>query len=112
MTAARLLYGLDQARDIVRKQSGLLLFLTPPGGVEFGGPAFYLEILDRLREDYPDRDIQLLLDCGRNGGLAIEAIRLGAKDIHFDGHPDAERSIRAVAREESTRLWATLPKPA
>jgi len=109
MTAARLLHGLAQGRDIVHEQSGALLFLTPPGGIEFGGPAFYLEILSRLREEFPGNDIKLLLDCGENGALAIEAIRLGAKDIFFNGHPRATRSILAIARQEDARFWETLP---
>ena len=110
MNSARLLHGLEQGRGIVREQSGTLLLLSAPGGIEFGGPDFYLEILNRLREEFPGRDIELLLDCGDNGALAIEAIRLGAKDIHFNGHLNATHSILNIAKTANVRLWQSLPE--
>ncbi len=103
------LHGRQQASEALARCGGSVLFVMPPGGVIYAGPTFYLEILRELRRGSPGREIELLIDCGDDAAIAVEAIRLGARDVFFAGHANAANSLRSIAEQADVRLWQTLP---
>lgn len=87
-----------------------LLLLTPPGGAGAAGPAYYREIIERLRAERPDLKVSGLLDCGRDPALAHFALRAGWRDIVLGGNAAARRRIAAIAGELGARVRSRPPK--
>ena len=51
-----------------------------------------------------------LIDCGRDAGTAMLALRLGWRHLHLQGTPDIVARVAAMASACGTRFHAGLPQ--
>ena len=97
--------GIEEARAASRaaRELGLPLRLASPrGAVRQTGAAFYRALSRELGEE-------LVIDCDDAAGFALEAIRLGARDVVFRGDADVRRRLDAMARTLGGRVRSRLP---
>ncbi len=96
--------GEDALRGIPREGQGVVLLDVRLPGMDG------LEVLDRLRTDAP-RQVVLVITGHPDVGLAVEAMRRGARDfITKPYHTDdvvlrIERALEQVAMEEEVRMY-------
>ncbi len=96
---------LAQAREALEAAAGLGLALrlaSPRGGVRHVGAAFYHALGRELGRE-------LVIDCDDAAGFAIEALRLGARDLVYRGDPATRTRLDAMARALGGRMRARLP---
>ena len=79
------------------------LLVTERGAHAFLGPAYLLEMMRQAGAR------RALIDCGRDAGSAMLALRLGWRDLHLDGEPDTVRRLAQMTAAAGGRFHARLP---
>lgn len=85
-----------------------LLLLCPQGSVAFGGPAWFLALVERAAAE-SGATLLVGIEAGDDAGLAYEALRLGLAVVVFTG-PEAQAArLAAIAEGLGARLLRALP---
>ena len=107
---AVILHGLAQARWALSKAgpAGVLL-LSAPGAAGYAGAAWFLAVVAQAGEDFPAARCRAALDCGDAPGLALGAIRAGARTVILDPACPAFAAVAAAAEEAGVGLWDAAP---
>ena len=92
------------------RDAAALRLLTPSGAAGQAGPAYYWEILRRLKSDHPAIDVQGILDCGDDAAMAHAALVMGWRDLVLSGKATARARIAALAEERGATVRARRPK--
>jgi hypothetical protein len=66
---------------------------------------WFVKLQQIIETTYPDRDIDLVLDCGNRGDLAIEAIRQGLKAIALAASAEVMVKVADIARAEGAHFY-------
>lgn len=53
----------------------------------------------------------LLIDCGRDAGQVLGALRAASRSIVFRGDDDVAVRLVDIARQQGGRIWRRLPSP-
>jgi hypothetical protein len=88
---------LDAALAAGRATGRPIVALSPPGASSYAGAGWFLAMVAAGRADYPDVALAAILDCGAFAGDALMALRLGARHVLFNGHPEAAHRLAAIA---------------
>ncbi len=80
--------------------------LTPPGGANYAGAAFYAEIVRIAAAERPAATYRLSLDCGGDAALAIQAIDAGWTSLVLTARPKARAKVEDIAN----RFGATVSR--
>jgi hypothetical protein len=54
---------------------------------------------------------EMLIDCGRDAGLVLAALRIGSRSIVFTGEHETAGRLTEIARQQGGRIWHRLPRP-
>jgi len=68
------------------------------------GVVGFLEMISAAVSENADIEYTAILDCGDQAGLALNALRLGAKDISVDLPPDVLAKIESIAAQLGARV--------
>ena len=68
------------------------------------GVVGFLEMISAAASENADIEYTAILDCGDQAGLALNALRLGAKDISVDLPPDVLAKIESIAAQLGARV--------
>lgn len=106
MTRATI-HSLDQARAILAaadmdRPVGLQ---SPPGAAGFHGIGWWLALTRALAEEFPDRAVEAILDCGDAPGLVLAALRAGVPLVRVDG---VDQEMRGRLNDIAGRMGAKL----
>jgi len=101
---------LREARAALAKHPGDDLELwSPENAAETHGVQWFLMLRQALRSVAPDREPRLVLDCGSRADLAIEALRLGLKDVVLRAAPGVTAKVAEVAETCGGRVIGARP---
>jgi hypothetical protein len=106
-----IVHSLEDARAAlgVAAELGLPVTLeSGAGAAGYGGPLWFLALVERARQDHPAAEVASVLDCGEEAGTALGALRAGAKRVRFAGPASVAARLQAIAAE----LGAAIEGPA
>jgi len=99
---ATVIASLPEARAALEaaKSSGVAAALeSPPDAAGIYGVLWFAELNRALLAEFPGFPFSLTVDCGNRADLAHAALVEGIKRIRFNGHPDAAKALRDIARQ-------------
>ena len=97
---AVIVHELAQARAALAAASALGVPVTlrsAPGAAAYAGAAWFQEMTAMAVAEFPAVDATVALDCGRDPGYALAALRQGLKCVRFDGPAKTAAKIDAIA---------------
>lgn len=68
------------------------------------GIGWWREMLKILRDEFPHREFDTLLDCGPAPGLALAALRAGIDHVAVNTDADTLEKLRAIAAQLGARV--------
>ena len=80
--------------------------MSAPGAAAYGGAAWFGALAAQAREAYPRAEVEMVLDCGSEPGLALGAIRTGIGAIRIKAPAKVREKICAIATASGSRLVA------
>ncbi|WP_374656189.1 hypothetical protein [Dongia sp.] len=96
---------LPQAQAALQKHpTDDLELWSPENAAETQGVMWFAMLQRALRAACPDREPNLVLDCGARGDLAIEAIRLGLRNIALRAPAEVTAKVADIAARNGGRV--------
>ncbi len=80
---------------------------SAPGAAGFAGAAWFREVAALARAAHPRADAELVLDCGREPGLALAALSEGVEAIALTARREVREKVAAIAARSGARLVET-----
>lgn len=87
-----------------------ITLLTAPGAAAYGGPGFYLAMVEQARRRHPDADARAILDCGDDSAMAQMALHLGWCSLVLGGKGVVREKVRQIAAAYEAEVLARAPK--
>ena len=72
---------------------------SAPGAAATVGAAFFRAMIDAARGEVPDADVRAVLDCGRDVGLALGALRHGIRAVRVETAAETRARLVDVAAQ-------------
>jgi len=105
-----IVHSLDHAEAALAAAAEMdmsLVLLSPPGAAQYLGAAVFREMISQAAEKYPGAAYSAVLDCGRDPGLALNALRHGITCVRVD----APRDVLAKIADMAAQLGAAVDEP-
>lgn len=112
---AFVVHDLGQAKAALRaaRERGLRVCLvSAPGAAAALGPAVWREMVAEAARTEPGALHSAILDCGRDPGVALAALREGARTIAVDVPDDVQAKIADIAGQCGATVRTRVPSPA
>ena len=107
MTESHRIHTLAEGRAAIEATAETAVCLeSPVAAAGFQGIAWWQELLACLAEEFPDKRICGVLDCGSAPGHALAALRAGISCVRVQAPPEALASLRAIADSLNATLKA------
>jgi hypothetical protein len=87
-----------------------ITLLTAPGAAAYGGPGYYLAMVEAARARHPEAMVTAILDCGDDAALAQMAFSLGWRHVVLAGPAAVREKLQQIARHYGAVVMATPPK--
>ncbi len=87
-----------------------ITLLTAPGAAAYGGPGFYLAMVELARQRHPGAEVRAILDCGDDGAMAQMALALGWRSLVLGGRGGVREKIRQIAGRYGAEVLPRAPK--
>lgn len=104
-----IIHNLDHALGAmaaaIEAQAAIRL-MSAPGAAAHGGAAWFGALADQARDAHPQAEVEMVLDCGNEPGLALGAIRTGIQAIRIKAPAKVREKIAAIASASGSRLVA------
>ena len=105
MTEPRRVHSLADARAAILAMENTSVRLESPAAAAGTlGIGWWQALLARLAEEFPERKIEGVLDCGSAPGHALAALRAGVSCVRVQASPEALAALEQIA----ARLGATV----
>ncbi len=108
MTRMVVIHSLEHARAAMAAAAELgtpLILCSAEGAAGNAGPAWFQNLVEAARSEYPRVDVTAVLDCGDAPGYALAALRAGCRAIRFKGKRAVQAKIRAIAENNGAVLY-------
>jgi len=89
------------ALEAARATATSPVLITPEDAASFYGAGYLAALQDRARQEFPDVDFTLVVDCGDAAGHALACLRAGVKTISMD---PLNEKIADIARQMGAEL--------
>jgi hypothetical protein len=112
---AFVVHDLGQAKAALRaaRERGLRVYLlSVPGAAAALGPAVWREMAAEAARTEPGALRSAILDCGRDPGFALAALREGVGAIVVDVANEVRAKITDIALQSNATVWERAPAPA
>ena len=109
---AIVVHDLSQAIGALRASAAAGVPVTlwsAPGAVSYAGLGFLGAIFAQAAEAVPEADHDAVVDCGRSGVLAHDALSRGFAGVAFAGRGAMRKTLQAIADAEGQRLITAGP---
>jgi hypothetical protein len=87
-----------------------LALLTAPGAAAYGGPGFYLAMVEQAVARYPGADVRAILDCGEDSAMAQMALSLGWRCLVLRGKGAVREKVHQIAAPYGAEVLSRPPK--
>ncbi len=105
---AVIVHGLEMARAALAPRRPVTL-LSAEGAAAYAGVGWWQALMRAARRDFPQTDMQDILDCGFAPGRALEALRVGQKQLVLRADPRVWADISERAATLGGVLLAEAP---
>ena len=107
MTESHRIHSLAEGRAAIKATAETAVCLeSPAAAAGFQGIAWWQALLASLAEEFPDRRITGVLDCGNAPGHALAALRAGLGCVRVQAPPEALTSLTHIAKALNATLKA------
>jgi len=92
-----IVHNIGHARDAVAAAKDLgrpVTLISAPGAAASMGADVFNRMIDAVRTEIPDIEIVAVIDCGSDPGQAMQALRLGSRNLRLDAHEDVLKKLR------------------
>jgi hypothetical protein len=106
-------YHAQQAEGALAVAAALarpITLLTAPGAAAYGGPGFYMAMVELAQQRYPDVQVRAILDCGDDGAMAQMALQMGWRGLVLRGRATVREKIRQIAESYDAEVLARPPR--
>lgn len=101
---------LAELRTIARAASDRpVTVLTPVNAGRYAGPAYYFEMLQLVKSEFPQSRIKAVLDCGDDAAIALAALDLGWRALILRGSKTARARVGDIANRLNAEVMARRP---
>ncbi|MFP6772802.1 MAG: class II fructose-bisphosphate aldolase [Alphaproteobacteria bacterium] len=110
--SANIFHNLQQAQRAVAaavEDGRPITLLTAPGAAAYGGPGFFLAMVEAARECHPEAMVTAILDCGDDAALAQLALRLGWRHVVLAGPAAVREKLQQIAEHHGGVVMAQPP---
>ena len=105
MTIPRRVHSLAEARAAILAAENRTVWLESPMAAAGNlGIGWWQALLTTLAEEFPERRIEAVLDCGSAPGHALAALRAGVSCVRVQALPE----VRAALEQIAASLGATI----
>jgi len=109
---AVVVHDLDQARiaaAAARAAGRPLTLLSAPAAASAVGPAFFATLVRTVRAEFPEVEIEAILDCDRAAGRAMAALQAGFNGVVFTGSESVLLKLADIGEDLRCTLYDTRP---
>lgn len=82
---------------------------SPENAAEIQGVLWFVMLQQALGAAFPDRKPRLVLDCGNRGDLAVEAFRLGLRQVALRAPSEVTARVADIAADCGGRVITSEP---
>ena len=101
---------LPEASAVLAKHTADDLELwSPENGAEIQGVMWFYMLQQALRAAFPDRKPNLVIDCGSRGDLAVEAFRIGLRNVALRAPAEVTAKVADIAAGCGGRVITAKP---
>ena len=96
-----IVHSLEDARAALAAARDLKVAVTlasAAGAGGYAGPLWFKALIAAARAEFPEAEAVAVLDCGREAGTTLAALRHGFKRVRFTGEAAALQSLREIAQ--------------
>ncbi|TAN64386.1 MAG: hypothetical protein EPN20_08430 [Magnetospirillum sp.] len=99
MTNPHVVHSLAEARAVMaaRDVGEAVTLESPPAAAGYHGIGWWRALVTALTEEFPDREIKAVLDCGSAPGHALAALRAGVKSVRIDAPAETLAALTEIA---------------
>lgn len=87
-----------------------ITLLTAPGAAAYGGPGFYLAMVEQARTRHPGGLARAILDCGDDSAMAQMAMALGWRCLVLRGSAAVREKVRQIAAAYGAEILPRAPR--
>ena len=112
---AFVVHDLGQAKAAIqaaREHKRRICLVSTPGAAATLGPAVWREMMAEAARTDPGTLESAILDCGRDPGTALAALREGVRAITVDVSDEVRAKIEDIARQSGATVLTETPSPA
>jgi hypothetical protein len=86
-----------------------ITLLSAPAAASAVGPAWFATLVRTVRAEFPDLEIESILDCGRAAGRAMAALQSGFNGIVFTGTDAMFYKLADIGEDNRCTLYDARP---
>ncbi|MGH7103499.1 MAG: hypothetical protein ACREFJ_13990 [Acetobacteraceae bacterium] len=105
---AVIVHGLEDARAALAPGRPVTL-LSARGAALYAGCGWWQALVEAARAEFPATDADDVLDCADAPGRALEALRVGLRNLVLDADCPAFAAVERVAAEVGARILPAVP---
>ena len=105
-------HDLDQARIALaaaRAAAQPITLLSAPAAASAVGPAWFATLVRTVRGEFPEVEVEAILDCGRAAGRAMAALQAGFNGIVFTGSDGVFHKLADIGEDQRCTLYDHRP---
>jgi hypothetical protein len=109
---AVVVHDLDQARialTAARLADRPITLLSAPAAASAVGPAWFATLVRTARAEFPEVEVEAILDCGRAAGRAMAALQAGFNGIVFTGSDAVFHKLADIGEDRRCTLYDARP---
>ena len=102
MAARIVVHSLDHARAALAAAVALdraVTLASAAGAGLYAGPNWFKALSEEAAVEFPAARCDSVVDCGAAPGIALAALQLGLKRVHFTGGAGALRRLQSIATQ-------------
>jgi len=110
---AVVVHDLEQARialEAARAVGRPITLLSAPAAASAVGPAWFATLVRTVRAEFPQVEIEAILDCDRAAGRAMAALQAGFNGIVFTGSETVLLKLADLGEDLHCTLYDMRPK--
>jgi hypothetical protein len=105
-------HDLDHARialTVARELGKPVTLLSAPAAASAVGPAWFASLVRTARAEFPDVEVDAILDCDRAAGRAMAALQTGFNGIVFTGSTAILLKLADIGEDQRCTLYDLRP---
>jgi hypothetical protein len=106
-------HDIEQARiaaGVAQELGKPVTLLSAPAAASAVGPAWFAALVRAVRDEFPDVDVEAILDCDRAAGRAMAALQTGFNGIVFTGSNTVLLKLADIGEDRRCTLYDARPK--